>query len=77
MAFIGVARGFTATSQDIEPLFERGSQGGAHGVLDVLVWLGGRASFLNAGFTPSPRHALFSGRVSLSTMINSGPSHVA
>jgi len=77
MAFTGVSRGFAAASQDIEPHLERGSQGGARGVLDVLVWLGGRASFLIAGFTPSPRNALFFGRFSLSTMINSGPSHVA
>lgn len=73
MAFTGVSRGFAATSQDIEPLFERGSQGDAHGALDVLVRLGGRASFLNIGFIPSPRTCRFS----FSTMINSGPSHVA
>jgi hypothetical protein len=77
MAFTGVSRGFAAASQDIEPLFERGSQGDANGALDVLVWLGGRASFLSTGVTPSPRNALFPGRFSLSTMINSGPSHVA
>ena len=77
MAFTGVSRGFAAASQDIEPISERGSHCGAHGRFDVLVRLGGRASFLIAGFTPSPRNALFSGRFSLSAMINSGPSHVA
>jgi hypothetical protein len=77
MAFTGVSRGFAAASQDIEPLFERGSQGDANGVLDVLVWLGGRASFLNTGFTPPPRNVLFSGLFSFSTMINSGLSHAA
>ena len=59
MALTGVSRGFAAASQDIEPLFERGSQGDANGALDVLVRLGGRASFLNTGFTPSPRNAVF------------------
>jgi len=77
MAFTGVLRGFAAASQIVEPFLERGSQGDAHGALDVLVWLGGRASFLIAGFTPSPRNALFSGRCSLSAMINSGRPYVA
>jgi len=77
MAFTGVSRGFAAANQDIEPLFERGSQGDANGALDVLVRLGGRASFLNTGFIPSPRHAAFSGRFPFSTMINSGPLHAA
>ena len=60
MAFTGVSRGFAAASQDIEPVFERGSQGDAHGRLDVFVRLGGRTSFLTPGFTLSPRTCRFS-----------------
>jgi hypothetical protein len=73
MAFTDVSWRFAAASQDIEPIFERGSQGDAHGTLDVLVRLGGRASFLNTGFTPSPR----SRDSSFSFMTNSGPSDAA
>jgi hypothetical protein len=73
MAFTDVSWRCAAASQDIEAIFERGSQGDAHGTLDVLVRLGGRASFLNTGFTPSPRTC----RLSFPTMTNSGPSHAA
>ena len=73
MAFTDVSWRFATASQDIEPVFERGSLSDAHGRFDVLVRLGGRASFLNTGFTPSPRACNFS----LPTMINSGPFHAA
>jgi hypothetical protein len=73
MAFTDVSRLFAAASQDIRPVFERGSQSDAHGRLDVLVRLGGRASFLNTGFTPPPRIRRFS----FPTVTHSGPSDAA
>ncbi|MEO6218604.1 MAG: hypothetical protein ABIO86_21435 [Sphingomonas sp.] len=73
MAFTDVPLRFAAASQDIRPVFERGSLSDARGRLDVLVRLGGRASFLNTGFTPSPRRC----GSSFSLMTHSGPSDAA
>ena len=73
MAFTDVSLRFAAASQDIRPVFERGSRSDAHGRLDVLVRLGGRASFLNTGFIPSPR----SWDSSFLLMTHSGPFNAA
>ena len=73
MAFTDVPLRFATASQDIRPVFERGSLSDAHGRLDVLVRLGGRALFLNTGFTPSPR----SRDSFFSLMTHSGPSDAA